>query len=89
MLLAVAPAGVSLHGIELAAFEDAMRLVTAGEQLSADALFFPMHRVERMELELPGGSLPSLSERFEQRTGHPAKGAFAAMFDAAMRAASR
>jgi hypothetical protein len=28
-----------------------------------------MHRVERMELDLPDGSIPSLSQRFASKTG--------------------
>ena len=28
-----------------------------------------MHRVERIELDLPEGSLPSLAQRFAQKTG--------------------
>lgn len=68
-VLALDPAGVSLHGIELSSFEDTTNLVIAGEPLSAAVLFFPMHRLERMELDLPEGGLPSLSQRFTTRTG--------------------
>jgi len=32
-------------------------------------MFFPMHRVERLELDLPEGTLPSLAQRFAQKTG--------------------
>jgi hypothetical protein len=28
-----------------------------------------MHRVERMELDLPDGNIPSLSQRFTAKTG--------------------
>lgn len=68
-VLALDPSGVSLHGLELSSFEDATNLVVAGEPLSAAVLFFPMHRLERMELDLPEGGLPSLSQRFTTRTG--------------------
>ena len=68
-VLALDPAVVSLHGIELSSFEDTTNLVIAGEPLSAAVLFFPMHRLERMELDLPEGGLPSLSQRFTTRTG--------------------
>ena len=30
---------------------------------------FPMHRVERLELDLPEGNIPSLAQRFAQKTG--------------------
>jgi hypothetical protein len=68
-VLALDPSGLSLHGIELSSFEDATNLVVAGEPLSAAVLFFPMHRLERMELDLPEGGLPSLCQRFTTRTG--------------------
>jgi hypothetical protein len=29
-----------------------------------------MHRMERIELDLPDGNLPSLSQRFSAKTGH-------------------
>jgi hypothetical protein len=32
-------------------------------------VFFPMHRVERMELDMPSGAIPSLSDRFTALTG--------------------
>lgn len=77
-VLALDPSGVSLHGIELSSFEDATNMVVAGEPLAAAILFFPMHRLERMELDLPEGGLPSLSQRFTTRTGQPPAQALAA-----------
>jgi hypothetical protein len=68
-ILGLDPAGLSLHGIELSSFEDATNMVVAGESLNAGALFFPMHRVERVQLDLPEGEIPSLSQRFTHRTG--------------------
>ena len=69
VLLALDPAGVSIQGVELAYFEDATSAVIAGEPLNSAVLFFPMHRVERIALDLPEGNLPSLSQRFTSRTG--------------------
>ena len=68
-VLALDPAGLSFQGLELASFEDATNLVVAGEPFAAATLFFPMHRVERLELDLPEGNIPSLSQRFTNRTG--------------------
>ena len=68
-LLALDPAGLSLCGIELASFEDATNMFIAGEPLSVAVLFFPMHRVERIEIDSPSGTIPSLSQRFVSRTG--------------------
>jgi hypothetical protein len=73
MILSLAPEGLSLSGIELASFEDLVLMVKDGESFSPAVVFFPMHRIERVELDLPDGSLPSLSQRFSAKTGlHPA-----------------
>ena len=69
MVLALAPEGLSLTGIELASFEDFAVMVKDGEPFTAAVVFFPMHRIERMELDLPDGSLPSLTQRFVGKTG--------------------
>jgi hypothetical protein len=68
-LLNLDPAGVSLQGIELSSFDDATSAVVGGEPLNTAVLFFPMHRVERIAMDLPEGNLPSLSQRFQSRTG--------------------
>jgi hypothetical protein len=69
MILALAPEGLSVTGIELASFEDFVVIVKDGEPFSPAIVFFPMHRIERIELDLPDGSLPSLSQRFSAKTG--------------------
>jgi len=68
-ILALSPEGLSLRGIELASFEDLVALIKDGEPFSLGVVFFPMHRVERMELDLADGSIPSLSQRFTAKTG--------------------
>jgi hypothetical protein len=68
-LLALAPEGISIRGIELASFDDLVSLVKENEPYAPGVVFFPMHRVERMELDLPDGTIPSLSQRFTTRTG--------------------
>jgi hypothetical protein len=69
MILALAPEGLSISGAELASFEDLVVMVKDGESFSPAIVFFPMHRIERIELDLPDGSLPSLSQRFSAKTG--------------------
>ena len=69
MILALAPEGLSMSGAELASFEDLILMVKDGESFSPAVVFFPMHRVERIELDLPDGNLPSLSQRFLAKTG--------------------
>jgi hypothetical protein len=69
MILALAPEGLSLSGAELASFEDLTLMVRDGEPFTPAVVFFPMHRIERVELDLPDGPLPSLSQRFLSKTG--------------------
>lgn len=69
MILALAPEGLSLSGVELASFEDLAVMVRDGEPFTPAVVFFPMHRIERVELDLPDGNLPSLSQRFLTKTG--------------------
>ncbi len=69
MILALAPEGLSLSGAELASFEDLAVMVRDGEPFTPAVVFFPMHRIERVERDLPDGSLPSLSQRFLAKTG--------------------
>ncbi len=69
MILALAPEGLSLSGAELASFEDLTVMVRDGEPFTPAVVFFPMHRIERVELDLPDGGLPSLSQRFLTKTG--------------------
>jgi hypothetical protein len=69
MILALAPTGLSMSGAELASFEDLAVMVRDGEPFTPAVVFFPMHRIERVELDLPDGNLPSLSQRFLAKTG--------------------
>jgi len=68
-LLALTPAGASLRGIDLNSLDDFARQVRDGEQVSANAVFFPMHRIERIESDARNGEIPSLQERFENKAG--------------------
>jgi hypothetical protein len=69
MILSLAAEGLSVSGIELASFEDLVVMVKDGESFNPAVVFFPMHRIERIELDLPDGNLPSLSQRFSAKTG--------------------
>jgi hypothetical protein len=68
-ILNLSPSGVSLRGVDLSSFDDFTSQIRDGEPFASGVMFFPMHRVERLELDLPEGSLPSLAQRFAQRTG--------------------
>jgi len=63
--------GVTVRGIELDAFDDFLRQVTQQEEtgVSLNTVFFPMHRLERIMMDEPSGSIPSLSQRFHAKVG--------------------
>lgn len=56
-------------GIVLESFEDFVRQSRRGEGPVPMVLFFPMHRIERIELDRSAGAIPSLRERFRQQSG--------------------
>ena len=67
-ILEISPAGLSVRGLDLNSFDDFVRLVRSGEPASLGAVFFPMHRVERVEIDARNGDIPSLQERFHAKT---------------------
>lgn len=72
VVLSLSQEGLSVGGAELSSFDDLVRMVKEGEPPSTSVIFFPMHRIERVELDLPDGTLDSLSQRFHSRTGSDA-----------------
>jgi hypothetical protein len=68
-ILHLSPTGLSLRGVDLSSFDDFISQIRDGEPFAAGVMFFPMHRVERLELDLPEGTIPSLAQRFAQKTG--------------------
>lgn len=72
LLGSLSPAGVSLRGIDLAAFDDWMRQEARGEEpmLGLVTLFYPMHRVERLEKDETVGPVISYADRFAREVGH-------------------
>lgn len=69
MILGLAAEGLSLSGADLASFEDIAAMAREGEPFTPAVVFFPMHRIERIDLDIPDGSLSSLAQRFFARTG--------------------
>ena len=68
-ILSLSAAGISLRGCELVSFEDFVAMTRSGEGFTPGMVFFPMHRVERMEIDAAGNGVPSLAERFANETG--------------------
>lgn len=69
ILLSLTPAGVNVRGVDLQSLDDFMQMVKSGEPATASVIFFPMHRVQRIELDGRNGDLPSLAELFASKTG--------------------
>jgi hypothetical protein len=69
ILLALTPAGASLRGVDLQSLDDFTYLVKSGEATTASVIFFPMHRVQRIEVDSRNGELPSLADQFAAKTG--------------------
>ena len=74
-LLAINPSGVTLRGIDLNSFDDFIRQMNEpdGERMGFPTVFFPMHRVERISLDEPAGSIPSMNELFARKLGRSLK----------------
>ncbi len=62
------PAGVTIHGLDLNGFDEWLQQWGSEEEGGLATVFYPLHRVERMELDEPIGDIPSLEQRFQQRT---------------------
>ncbi|MFB3918375.1 MAG: hypothetical protein ACE14M_16720 [Terriglobales bacterium] len=76
VLRELALTGLSVCGIELNSFDDFCSLVKSGDAVAGCEVFFPMHRVERVELDARSGPVPSLTERFQRTTGRSATTVF-------------
>jgi len=71
LLVSLAQAGIVLHGLDLAVFEDWMRQEARQEEslIAPTTLFYPMHRVEKVERDETSGSLPGYVDRFALEVG--------------------
>jgi hypothetical protein len=70
-LVSTMAAGVVVRGLDLIAFEDWLRQEARGEDvmLGPSTVFYPMHRVERMEKDETVGPIASYCERFRREVG--------------------
>jgi len=69
VIQALTPAGVSLRGVDLQSLDPFTHMVKAGEGATPSVVFFPMHRVQRIEVDSRNGELPSLADQFAAKTG--------------------
>lgn len=68
LLLDLNPAGITVCGIDLSAFEDWLSQLGTDEDMGLSTVFYPLHRVERLAMDQRMGKLPSLHDRFQQKT---------------------
>ena len=70
-LLAINPSGITLRGIDLNSFDHFIRQINEpdGERMGLPTIFFPMNRLERVSLDEPSGSIPSMNELFARKIG--------------------
>src|SRR5579863_1711206 len=70
-LVEISNAGVTVRGIDLSSFDDFVSQVLhpEGDRIGLPTLFFPMVRIERIALDEPRGSIPSMAEMFERKVG--------------------
>lgn len=71
-VLEINPAGVSVRGVDLNSFDEVAGMLRAEEHAMPATVFFPLNRMERMELDVTNGPIPSLAERFESKSGQSA-----------------
>jgi hypothetical protein len=76
LLIELTLAGVELRGVPLESLEDLARQIRAGERAGASTRFFPMHRVEQLELDEAVGELPSLGASFAENAGRTVQEVF-------------
>jgi hypothetical protein len=71
VLTSLSPAGITLRGINLDAFDDWVRQVARDDEPNLDliTMFVPLFRVERIFLDEPSGAIRSYGQRFEDAVG--------------------
>jgi hypothetical protein len=71
LLVALEPSGIAVRGIDIRTFDDWMRQEARKDdaELGLLTLFYPMHRVERLERDETIGSLSSYADRFAREVG--------------------
>jgi hypothetical protein len=71
ILLDINPSGATIRGVDLNSFDHFVRQVNEpdGERIGLPTVFFPMTRIERIALDEPSGSIPSMADVFHRKVG--------------------
>lgn len=74
VLLSIDASGVCVRGLDLQVFDEWMRQEARGDEqlLGVSTLFYPMSRLERLELDERIGPVPAYSDRFREEVGRSA-----------------
>ena len=78
LLIGLEPSGVVVRGLDLQTFDDWMRQEarSAETEVGPCTLFYPMHRLERVERDESVGPVPGYADRFAREVGQTVKQAF-------------
>jgi len=70
-LLSITPAGITIRGVDLNSFDHFVKQINEpeSERIGLPTVFFPITRVERVSLDEPSGSIPSMTEIFARKVG--------------------
>jgi hypothetical protein len=68
-LLEINSAGITVRGLDLSTFNEWLNQLKNPSPIGLATVFFPLHRVERVEADEPVGEVPSLTDTFLQQTG--------------------
>jgi hypothetical protein len=71
ILMALSPAGATVRAVNLDSFDDWVRQIARGEEVTIDlvTMFVPLFRVERIFLDEAAGAIKSYTQRFEDVVG--------------------
>lgn len=71
LLISLEASGVVVRGLDLQTFDDWMRQEArnADRDLGPCTLFYPMHRIERVERDETIGPVPGYADRFSREVG--------------------
>jgi hypothetical protein len=71
LLASISSAGVVVRGLDLAVFDDWLRQELRGEEelIGPSTLFYPIHRIERLERDETVGPVAAFADRFEREVG--------------------
>src|SRR3974377_1102947 len=71
ILLDINPSGITIRGIDINFFDHFGSKINQldAERVGLPTVFFPMTRVERISLDEPAGSIPSMAEVFQRKLG--------------------